>query len=163
MVDGTSIGIGIGIGVVIGVLLGIIVSGGIGTSNQSNPIADIVSDIIPIDEPYLASIETNYNYKTDKLSVTLILTNKDGDYTKADGHLELRVHDDAGRKRLSTEYDVTRDDFFSWKTNSGEKITGYRIQETKVFGSYVHDVYVDFTLKDGTNWKDLHDTFWSLN
>ena len=163
MVDGTSIGIGIGIGVVIGILIGIIVSGGVSTSNQSNPIADIVSDIIPIDEPYLASIETSYDSKIDRLSVTLILTNKDGDYTKADGHLELRVHDDAGRKRLSTEYDVTRDDFFSWKDNSGEKITGYRIQETKYFESYGYDVYVDFTLKDGTNWTDLHATFFSLN
>jgi len=163
MVEGKGIGIGIGIGVVTGILIGIIVSGGIGTSTQSNPIADIIPDIIQTDDAYLASIDANYNHKTDKLSVTLILTNKDGDYTKANGNLQLRVHDDAGRKRLSTEYDVTRDDFFSWKTNSGEKITGYRIQETKVFASYNHDVYVDFTLNDGTNWKDLHASFFSLN
>lgn len=43
--EGSSIGIGIGIGVVIGILIGIIVSGGISTSNQVNPIADIIPEI----------------------------------------------------------------------------------------------------------------------
>ena len=74
----------------------------------------------------------------------------------------LKVHNDDGVQKFYKMYDVTRDDFFSWKDNSGEKITGYRIQETKYFESYSHDVYVDFTSEDGANWKDLHASFFSL-
>ena len=77
--------------------------------------------------------------------------------------MRLRVHNDDGLRKLYKTYDVTRDDFYSWKDNSGEKITGYRVQETKYFESYGHDVYVDFTLEDGTNWTDLHASFFSLN
>ena len=163
MVEGKGIGIGIGIGVVMGVLIGIIFSGGISMSTQSNPIADIIPEITQTTDAYLASIEAYYDADTDKLTVALILTNKNAEYTKADGHLEIRVYNDNRLKVYSNEYDVTRDDFFSWKDNSGEKITGYRVQETKTFGSYNHNVYVDFTLKDGTNWTDIHTTFWSLN
>ncbi len=76
---------------------------------------------------------------------------------------EIRVLNDNGVQVYSNEYDVTRDDFLSWKTNSGEKVTGYRMDITKYFASYNHDVYVDFTKKDGSTWNDLHDSFWSLN
>ena len=159
MVEGKGIGIGIGIGVVMGILIGIIVSGGLSTSIQSNPIADIIQ----ADDARLAHIEASYSYENDRLAVALIFTNKDAEYTKADGHLKIRVVNDDGFQVYSNEYDVTRDDFLSWKTISGEKITGYRMDINKYFSSYGHDVYVTFTKKDGSTWNDLHDSFWSLN
>jgi len=160
MVEGKGIGIGIGIGVVIGILIGVIASPlvGISTSNLSNPIADI----IPTDDAHLANLEAYYDEVNDRLIVALILTNKNADYTKANGHLEIRVLNDNGFPVYNNEYDFTKDDFFSWKTNSGEKITGYRIDINKYFTSGSHDVYVDFTTKSGT-WKDLYASFYSLN
>ena len=157
--EGKGVGIGIGIGVVIGILIGIIVSGGISTTNQSNPIADIIET----DDARLASIQASYFEDNDRLVVALILTDKNAEYTKANGLLELRVLNDNGYPVIFEEYDVTRDDFFSWKDGSGEKVTGYRIEETKVFAFGSHDVYVDFTLDDGRKWSDIHASFFALN
>jgi len=156
MVEGRGIGIGMGIGIFMGILIGIIASPFVDNlSNQPNPIADIIQ----IDDARLAHIEASYYEDNDRLIVALILTNKDAEYAKADGHLKLTVRDELYTKYYSNEYDVTRDDFFSWKTNFGEKITGYRVDEHKFFASGDYDVYVDFTKKDGRVWKELHTSF----
>ena len=158
MVD-TGAVIGIVIGVVITILIGVIVSGGISTSNQSNPIADIIET----DDVHLASIEAFYHESSDRLVVALILTNKDAEYTKANGNLKLRVTHENEVRVYSNEYDFTKDDFFSWKTNSGEKITGYRIDIDKHFLTGSHDVYADFTTKSDKTWNHLHASFYSID
>ena len=116
-----------------------------------------------VDDAHLASIEASYFYENDRLVVALILTNKDAEYTKANGHLELSVRDEFYTKYYSGEYDFTRDDFFSWKTDSGEKITGYRIDINKFFAGGSYDVYGTVSLKSGATWDKLHDSFYSLN
>ena len=114
-----------------------------------------------VDDAHLASLEASYFEDSDRLVVALILTNKDAEYTKANGHLELKVLKGAVRV-YSNEYDFTKDDFFSWKTNFGEKITGYRIDINEKFFSGEHDVYVDMVLKSGSSWEGLHASFYSL-
>jgi len=114
-------------------------------------------------DAYLASIEASYREADDRLLVNLILENKNAEYTKADGNLVIRVLDDSDFPVVYEEYDVTRDDFFSWKDGSGEKVTGYRIDVTRFLASGSYDVYVDFTTKSGTNWTDLHAGFYSFN
>jgi len=71
--------------------------------------------IIPqVDDAYLASLEASYFEDSDRLVVALILTNKDAEYTKANGHLELKVLKGVVRV-YSNEYDFTKDDFFHGK------------------------------------------------
>jgi len=160
MVEGKGIGIGIGIGVVIGILIGIIASPlvDITMSNQSNPIADVLET----DDAQLARLETRYNDANDRLTTTLILTNKNGDYTKANGNLELTVKKDE-RTVHSEEFEFTKDDFVSWRNNNGDKVTGYQFSVNKYFSSYGHDVFVDVVTKSGHTWNDLHVSFFSLN
>jgi len=164
MVEGKGLGIGIGIGIVIGIGIGVIglplVDNSMSEQPNPNPIAVVLPDI---DDAHLAHIKANYFEDNNRLIVALILTNKDAGYTKADGHLEIRVYNDDRERVYSNEYDVTKDDFFSWKTNFGEKVTGYRIDETKYFASGSHDVYVDFTKKGGSTWQELHTDFYSIN
>ncbi len=96
------------------------------------------------------------------LNYFLEWSNKDGDYTKANGNLQLYVQKD-GRMVHSATFDVTKDDFASWKNNNGEKITGYSFSLKKYFSSGPHDVLVDFVSGPEKSWIDLHDTFWSIN
>jgi len=160
MVEGKGLGIGIGIGIVMGIGIGVIGLPLVDNimSNQSNPIADILET----DDAQLARLETRYNDATDRLTTTLILTNKNGDYTKANGNLELTVKKD-GRTVHSEEFEFTKDDFVSWRNNNGDKVTGYQFSVNKYFSSYGHDVFVDLETKSGSIWKDLHTTFFSLN
>jgi len=114
-----------------------------------------------VDDVRLASLQSNYYYEDDRLVVNVILTNKDGEHTKANGHVELSVLKD-GRPVYSNEYDFTKDDFLSWQTIFGGEFTGYRIDIKEYFSSGEHDVYVDMVLKSDRYWEDLHDTFYSL-
>jgi len=114
-----------------------------------------------VDDVRLASLQSNYYYEDDRLVVNVILTNKDGEHTKANGHVELSVLKD-GELVYSNEYDFTKDDFLSWQTIFGGEFTGYRIDIKEYFSSGEHDVYVDMVLKSDRYWEDLHDTFYSL-
>jgi len=114
-----------------------------------------------IDDAHLARIEAYYDADTDRLIVALILTNKDGDYTKANGHLELTVKNDRIQV-YSTEHTFMKDAFFTWNTNFGGKVTGYRIDINKNFYSGSYDVYVDLETGSGGYWQDLHASFYSL-
>lgn len=159
MVEGKGLGIGIGIGIVMGIGIGVIALPLVDNmSNQPNPIADIIQT----DDAHFAQINVRYDSTTDRLSGSLILTNKDGDYTKANGNLQLYVKKDGSMVHSAT-FDVTRDDFASWKNNNGEKITGYSFSLKKYFSSGPHDVLVDFVSGPEKSWIDLHDTFWSIN
>lgn len=94
----------------------------------------------------------------------LLLTDKEGEYIKADGRIGLTMYNDLGIiKAYSTEYDFTKDDFSSWKNNAGGKDTGYRIDIPRAFSGGSYDVYGTVSLKSGATWDKLHDSFYSLN
>ena len=115
-----------------------------------------------IDDARMARIQADYSHETDRLTVALILTNQNGDYTKANGHLEIRVYNDRDVKVHSQEFDFTKNDFVSWQNNVGGKTTGYLFSINKYFESYGHDVFVDLETKSGNTWKDIHARFFSL-
>ena len=162
MVEGKGLGIGIGLGIVIGIGIGLFAGSSMDftKSTQINPI-DI---ILPETEPYLAQIQTTYSHENDRLVVVLLLTDKEGEHTKADGRIGLTMYSDLGIVRgYSAEYDFTKDDFSSWKNNAGGKDTGYRIDILRVFSGGSFDVYGTVSLQSGAVWDNLHDSFYSLN
>jgi len=112
------------------------------------------------DDARLAQIESWYDYNTDRLTVTILLTDSNGDYTKANGDAEITIQKD-GRMVYSDKYYFVKDDFVSWKDNFGGKITGYTIGIRQFFSSGSHDVFVDLNTKS-LHWDDLHDSFYSL-
>jgi len=113
------------------------------------------------DDARLAQLESRYFYDSDRLIVAVLLTDKDAEYTKASGNLDLYIKKD-DILVYTANYDFVKDDFLSWKDNSGYKKTGYRIQIDKFFPSGSHDVYVNLETKSGSYWKDLHTSFYSL-
>jgi len=160
-----GIGIGIGVGFVIGFVVALAFVG----TNQGTtilediPIIENIPDLV-YNEPKLVRMESYYDDDNDRLTITLSLTDKNAEYTTTDGHLELIVKNQHGGIVHSSEYDFTKDDFYSWKNAlTGEKITGYRIDINKYLSSGSHDVYVTMETSDGTTWKDLHDSIYSLN
>jgi len=141
---------GLGVGGIIGVLILVIL------------VASVIIDFNDKDDARMARIQADYSHETDRLTVALILTNQNGDYTKANGHLEIRVLNDNGRQVYSNEFDFTKNDFVSWQNNVGGKTTGYLFSINKYFSSYGHDVFVDLETKSGKTWKDIHARFFSL-
>jgi len=154
-----GIGIGIGVGFVIGFVVALAFVG----TNQGTTVLGNIPALVH-NEPKLGYITASYFDDSDRLAVALVLTDKNAEYTTTDGHLELIVKNQHGGIVHSSEYDFTKDDFYSWKNAlTGEKITGYRIDINKYLSSGSHDVYVTMETSDGTTWKDLHDSVYSLN
>ena len=155
---GTTAGIGIGIAIGIALTLSFVVF--LGTDLGTSTLEDIPA--LVFNEPRLASLESWYDDDTGKLQVALMLTDKNAEYTKADGNLELLVAKD-GREVYSTEYDFKKDDFLAWKNSlTGEKITGYRMTINQNFYDGSHDVYINMQTDSGLYWEDLHTSFWAL-
>ena len=154
-----GIGIGIGIGFVIGFVVALVF---VGTDSVTSIVEDIPS--LVHNEPKLGHITASYFDDSDRLAVALILTDKNAEYTTTDGHLELIVRNQHGGIVHSSEYDFTKDDFYSWKNAlTGEKVTGYRVDINKYLSSGSHDVYVTMVTSDGSTWTDMHDSVYSLN
>jgi len=109
----------------------------------------------------LARVQANYNDESDRLQVIIILTDSNGDYTKANGNAEVTVQKD-GRMVYSNKYDFVKNDFVTWKNNLGGKTTGYMIDIRQFFSNGWHDVFVDLNTKSGY-WEDLHDRFYPLH
>ena len=113
------------------------------------------------DDARLALLQSSYFYDNNRLVVNIILTDSNGDYTKANGNAEITVLKD-GHMVYSNEYNFVKDDFVTWRNAiSGEKITAYRIDIKQYFSSGSHDVFVDLNTRSG-HWEDLHDSFYSL-
>ena len=167
MGNSQGIGIGIGIGIIIGIGIGVIVLPIVADSlsNQPNPVADIIAnpiaDIIETDDARLASLSAYYYEERDRLLTVLTLMDSNGDDTKANGHLELRILNEDDVVVYFKEYDFKKDDFISWKNNFGNKITGYRMDITNFFPDGKYQVYADFNTQKST-WKDLNTSFYSL-
>jgi len=142
-----SIGIGVGAGV--GGIIAFLV------------VYALVFSTIEGDDARLAELRASYFERNNMLVVAILLTDKDAEYTKANGNLDLYIKKDSILV-YTANYDFTKDDFLSWKDNFGVKHTGYRIQIDKFFSSGSHDVFVNMETKSGSYWKDLHTSFYSL-
>ena len=108
MTTASGIGIGIGIGVVIGFAFAFVFLAGM---NQDTPVLENIPSLV-YDEPRLASIQTSYFEENNRLVLELILTDKNAEYTKADGVLIITIKKD-GRQVYSDEYEFKKDDFLS--------------------------------------------------
>ena len=118
------------------------------------------------DDARLASINASYDKDTDRLTVSIFLTDSNAEYTKANGNAELTILQD-GRTVYSDKYNFVKNDFVSWINMFGGKNTAYVIVVNKFFpsggsGIMEYEVHVDLNTKTG-QWEDLHDKFWSVN
>jgi len=118
------------------------------------------------DDARLADINASYDKDTDRLTVSIFLTDSNAKYTKANGNVELTILQD-GRTVYSATYNFVKDDFVSWINMFGGKNTAYVIVVNKFFPSgptdiMEYEVYVDLNTKT-SHWEDLYDKFWSIN
>ena len=91
------------------------------------------------DDARLADLRATYFDDVDKLVVAVVLTNADGEFTKANGHLELTIQKD-GRTVYSNEYDFTKDDFLTWDNLFGGQTRGVPFGIDQRFSGGDHDV-----------------------
>ena len=154
---GTASGIGIGIGV--GIVIGIVVTMSFVAINQGTiTIEDI--PVLDFDDARLARLQADYNEETDRLQVVVILTDSNGEYTKANGNGNLYVKKDISLVH-SDNFSFKKDDFVTWKNSfTGEKVTGYMFSIKKYFPQGSHDVFVDLNIGD-KYWEELHVSFYS--
>ena len=118
------------------------------------------------DDARLADINASYDKDTDRLTVSIFLTDSNAEYTKANGNAELTILQDR-RTVHSATYNFVKDDFVSWINLFGGKNTAYVIVVNKFFPSgptdiMEYEVYVDLNTKT-RHWEDLYDKFWSIN
>jgi len=112
------------------------------------------------DDARLADLRATYFDDVDRLAVAVVLTNADGEFTKANGHLELTIKRGASTV-YSNEYDFTKNDFLTWDNLFTGKTKGvmFDIRERFPYGDY--DVYANMETKSGY-WEGLHATFYSF-
>jgi len=141
---GTGAKIGIGVGVSVGVIFLIIVA--------------FLYDAQ--DDARLADLRATYFDDQDRLAVAVVLTNADGEFTKANGHLELTILKD-GLVVYSNEYDFTKNDFLTWDNLFTGKTRGVLFSINERFPNGDHDVTAN--LKTNSRyWEGLHASFYSL-
>ncbi len=136
--------IGIGVGVSVGVIFLIIVA--------------FLYDAQ--DDARLANLQATYFDDQDRLAVAVILTNADGEFTKANGHLELTILKD-GLVVYSNEYDFTKNDFLTWDNLFTGKTKGVPFIINERFQNGDHDVSANLKTNSGY-WEGLHASFYSL-
>ena len=113
------------------------------------------------DDARLAEILAIYYDDQDRLFVALLLHNADGEFTKANGHIELTIKSGASTV-YSNEYDFTKNDFITWDNLFLGKQRGVPISINERFPSGDYDVYVNMETKSGNYWEGLHTSFYSL-
>ena len=136
--------IGIGVGVSVGVIFLIIVA--------------FLYDAQ--DDARLAKLQATYFDDQDRLAVAVILTNADGEFTKANGYLELTILKD-GLVVYSNEYDFTKNDFLTWDNLFTGKTRGVLFSINERFQNGDHDVTANLKTNSGY-WEGLHASFYSL-
>lgn len=112
------------------------------------------------DDARLANLIATYFEDVDRLSVAVILHNADGEFTKANGHLELTIEKN-GHQVYSNEYDFTKNDFLTWENIFLGKQRGILITIDERFSRGDYDVYANLETKS-SNWEGLHTTFYSF-
>ena len=148
--------IGAGTGVFIGVLVVIF-------------LIIVVFYATEYEDARLAQLDARYDHDIDRLAVTIILTDSNGEYTKASGDADVTILQEGGHEVYSNKYNFVKNDFVTWKSVlGGIKITAYIIDIRQFFpssggevsGMMGYEVYVDLNTK--TSHWDLHDKFWSF-
>ena len=142
--------IGIGAGVGIGAIIALFV----------------VYSTMESDDARLAEIIATYFDDTDRLAVALMLHDADGEFTKANGHIELTIKSGASTV-YSNEYDFTKNDFVTWDNLFLGKQRGvpFAVNERfpgKSFSGEEYDVYENLKLNSGRYWENLHASFRSF-
>lgn len=110
------------------------------------------------DDARLAEIIATYFDDKDGLAVAVILHNADGEFTKANGHLELIIQK-GNTKVYSNGYDFTKDDFLTWDNLFLGKQRGVVFTIDKRFSSGEYDVYANLQTKSHY-WEGLHARFY---
>ena len=110
------------------------------------------------DDARLAEIIATYIDESG-LAVAVILHNADGEFTKANGHLELTIYTENGLLAYSNEYDFTKDDFITWDNPLLGKQRGVPIIINEIFPYGDYDVYVNLKTDSGSSWDSLHASF----
>jgi len=146
---GKARSIGIGVGASVGGLIAFLV------------VYALVFSTIQGDDARLAELRVSYYKDTDRLSVALILHNADGEFTKANGHMELFIKKN-NILVYTANYDFVKDDFLTWDTIGAGKVKGVLFDIREMFPGGSYDVYANLETKSGSYWKDLHDSFYSL-
>ena len=113
------------------------------------------------DDARLAELRATYFRDNDRLMVAVVLTNADGEFTKANGHLELTIKRGA-RTVYSNEYDFTKNDFLTWDNLFGGKTRGVPFAINERFPNGDYDVYANLETNSGRYWEGLHATFYSI-
>jgi len=108
------------------------------------------------DDARLAQLTATYYDDQDRLLVTLILTNSDGEFTKANGHITISI-DTIGRLYFY-EYDFVKDDFVTWDNLFLGKQRGvwFNIHERfpgKDFSGIDYTVKAELETKSGRYWE----------
>jgi len=156
-----GIGIGIGIGFVAGVVVMLAFSATTQNVLEGNPILENIPTLDFDKKAELLYLDADYIEETSRLKITVRLTDEDAEYTKDTGVLDIVVKKD-GRTVFTDQYKVTDDDFYTWKDNNGNKVTGALVNFYHYFGPYSHDVIVDFVSED-SNFIGATTNFFSLN
>lgn len=136
-------------GITVAVIVGIILIG-IATYN-----------VLVYDDARLADLRATYFDEDNRLAVAVVLTNADGQFTKANGHLELAIKKGTSTV-YSNEYDFTKNDFLTWNNLFGGQTMGFWIDIRERFPRGDYDVYANMETNSGRYWEGLHTTFYSL-
>ena len=110
------------------------------------------------DDARLADLRATYFDDTDRLAVAVVLTNSDGQFTEANGHVKLTILKSGG-KVYSNEYDFTKNDFLTWNNLFGGQTRGVMFTINERFSSGEYDVYANMQTKSNY-WEGLHATFY---
>jgi len=109
------------------------------------------------DDARLAQLTATYFDDQDRLTIALILTNADGEFTKANGHIEIRIYKGSSLIH-DNEYDFTKDDFVTWDNLFLGKQRGVwftiheRFPGTSMWEER-YTVYAELETKSGRYWE----------
>ena len=113
------------------------------------------------DDARLADLRATYFDETDRLAVAVVLTNSDGHFTEANGHLDLTITNERGGTVYSNGYDFTKNDFLTWDNLFGGQSRGVVFTINERFPQGDYDVFANLQTKSHY-WEKLHARFYSL-
>ena len=92
----------------------------------------------------------------------MLFTDENGDYAKVNGNADLTVSKNDVIVHTDNDIEFSKDEFVTWQTGLGVKLTGFRIDIDKYFSEGKYQVSIDLNTKDGI-WKDLNTSFRSFD
>lgn len=110
----------------------------------------------------LADINVTYFEERGGIVVALILKNADGEFAKANGHIEITIYNKKDNTPVySGAFEFTKSDFSTWDNLVlGQQLgVGFAIEQRLPEGEYV--AVADVQTKTGKYWEDLRGSFHS--